>query len=108
MPALEMCTGHLADVSKVRILGGWAFEEQAGLGVTRVVADQGRDGIEGDDPSVVNDRHPVTQPFSLVHEVRGEHDGRPSLPDGLDHLPHGQPGVRVEAGGEFVEEDHFR
>ena len=46
----------------------------------------------------------VGELLGLVHEVRGEQDGRAVAPQGLDELPGGAAGLRVQPGGGLVEE----
>src|SRR5665647_1721818 len=70
-------------------------------------ADQSGDGVEGDDAAVVDDRDPVAEPLGLLHEVRGEHDGRAAVADLPDDVPDRQAGLRVQPGGQLVEEDEL-
>ena len=65
-------------------------------------------GVEGEQPAVVDDRDPVGEGVGLGHVVGDEQD---CLPGGLqsgDDVVDGQAALGVQAGGELVEEQHFR
>jgi hypothetical protein len=55
------------------------------------------------DAALVDQRHPVTEPLGLLHEMADEHDRDPSVPGALDQLPGVAPGLRVKARGQLVE-----
>src|SRR2546423_5761023 len=59
----------------------------------------------GEDPSVLDDRHPVRQGLRLVEVVRGEQHGLPQTLQRAHGVPRGAPGRRVEPRGRLVEED---
>lgn len=67
-----------------------------------------RGSVHHDHPAGIDQRHPVTQPLGLLHEVGDEHDRDPARPHLLDELPGVPPGLRVQAGGELVEHRHPR
>ena len=68
----------------------------------------------GDDPAAVYDREPAGQPVRFLQVVRGQQHGHPThLPcpfllarQPRDLLPHGGPGLRVQARRRLVEEQH--
>ena len=54
---------------------------------------------QGNHATVVHDRHPIAQPLSLFHVVRGQ-QGRAPVPAALaDDFGQLAAGVRIEAGG---------
>ena len=60
--------------------------------------------VEGHEPARVDQRDPVGQALGLLHEVGDEDDRHAAVADVLDELPGVAPGLRVEAGGELVED----
>src|SRR5215218_3747689 len=63
--------------------------------------------LDGDLP-VVHDRDPVAV-LGLVHVVRGDEDGDlGALPQVVQVVPDGGPGLRVQADRGLVEEEHLR
>ena len=64
--------------------------------------------VDGDDPAAVDDRHPVGEALRLLHEVGNEQDGDASIADGRDQVPRLAPRLRVEAGGQLVEDRDLR
>ncbi len=71
-------------------------------------ADQGCRGVQRHDPAVVEDGHPVAQALGLFHEMGGQQD-RLALRAHVAHqVPDGVPGLRVETGGQLVQEDQLR
>jgi len=61
----------------------------------------------GDDPAAVHDREPARQPVGFLQVVRGQQHGNPLSPrQPGDLLPHGGPGLRVQARRRLVEEQH--
>ena len=60
--------------------------------------------VEGDDPARVDDGDPVAEPLGLLHEVGDQHDGDPAVADRLDQVPGVTAGLRVEPGGQLVED----
>ena len=77
-------------------------EAQALLGVDPATMPGGR--VEGDDAARVDDGDPVGEPLGLLHEVGHEHDRHAAVADALDQLPGVAPGLRVEPGGQLVED----
>ncbi len=55
--------------------------------------------------ALLDDRDPVTEPLSLVHEVCDQDDRRPPFADGFDEFPGHPPGGGVESGRHLIEED---
>jgi len=51
--------------------------------------------------------HPVAEPFGFLHEVGDQHDRDPPVTHALDQLPGVPPGLRVQAGGELVEDRYL-
>ncbi len=64
--------------------------------------------VEGDDATLVDDRHPVAEEVGLLHVVRGEQDRLAVDVEVAEDLPQGDPALRVESGGRLVEEQHLR
>ena len=61
-----------------------------------------------DDPPALDDRHPVAQALGLFHQVRRQEHGLPAVADAAHHLPDHAACLRIEAGGQFVEQHHVR
>src|SRR5699024_4721320 len=62
----------------------------------------------GDDDAVVHDDHGV-RVRRLLHIVRGEKEGHARLlPEGMQHIPHPPPRLRVETRRRLVEEEDGR
>ena len=72
------------------------------------VADQGCGRIQSHDAAMVEDGYPVTQTLGLFHEMRGQQNGLALRADVAHQVPDGVTGLRVEAGGQFVQEDQLR
>jgi hypothetical protein len=61
----------------------------------------------GDDPAAVHDGQPARQPVRLLQVMRGQQHGQPvPVRQPRDLLPHGGPGLRVQARRRLVEEQH--
>ncbi len=73
----------------------------------QAVNETGR-GVQREKPAIVDDAHPVGELGRLVHVVGGEHDRDAPLAQVPDPVPDEQPGVRIQAGGRLVEEEHRR
>jgi hypothetical protein len=56
----------------------------------------------------VQDRDPVGEFLGLVEILGRQERGRAAIGEILDHLPHLDAALRVEAGGRLVEEDDPR
>jgi hypothetical protein len=54
-------------------------------------------------PAVVDHGHLVAESLGLFHEMGDQQDRHPGGPDLRDEVPDFSPGVRVQAGGQFVE-----
>ena len=61
----------------------------------------------GDDLPAVHDHQPVAELLRLVHVVGGEHERDAVLLEPVQALPEHVPGLRVEAGGGLVEQQHL-
>ena len=57
---------------------------------------------------MVDDGQPPAEPVGLLHVVRGEDDGDAAALQRGDGVPQHAAGLRVEAGGGLVEEQHAR
>ena len=73
-----------------------------------VPAHQRRRRADVDEPAVVDDRHAVAQPLGLFHQVGGQEHGLAAGAHAAHQFPDGAAGLRVESGGQLVEEHHLR
>ena len=90
--------------SALAIVGGEHDRALAGNGgATRLVR-----RVDVDDAAVFDDGDAVAEALGFFHQMRGEEDGFAAVADAADEVPDGAAGLRVEAGGELVEEDDFR
>ena len=82
----------------------------AGLGESTADerVDQPLRRIERDDHPAIHDRDAVAQLLRLLHVVRGEHHGVPSLTNLSHEPPEVMTCLRVEAGRRLVEEEDPR
>ena len=92
--------------SAVVLLGG-AGEAQLHDLTGRVRGDELARRALGDDPPAVHDHEPVAELLGLVHVVRREHERDALLLQPVEPLPQHVPGLRVEAGGRLVEQQHL-
>ena len=94
---------------------GAANGAKAGVGIRSVGRDDHRSfgavslderggGIDVDDAAVLDDGDTVTQALGFFHEVRGQHHRLASGPNGADKIPDGVSRLRIESGGELIEE----
>ena len=60
------------------------------------------------DAAVVDDGDSIAQSFCLFHQMRGQEDGFAALPNVANQIPNRAPRLRVETGGQFIEEHHLR
>jgi hypothetical protein len=65
-------------------------------------------GVQGDDASVLDQRHPVAQPLGFLHEVRHQDDSHATATHALDELPGVAAGLGVEPGRHLVEHRDLR
>jgi hypothetical protein len=72
-----------------------------------VLGDQATGTSLGHDPPLVHDQEPVAQARGLLHVVRGQQQGHALSSQALQGLPHGQAGLRVEAGRRLVQDDQL-
>ena len=61
-----------------------------------------------DHATAVDDGQPVREPVRFVEVVGREQHSRPLVGEPFDLRPHLSPGLRVEPGRRFVEEEHLR
>nr|ABZ06414.1 hypothetical protein ALOHA_HF4000009L19ctg1g10 [uncultured marine microorganism HF4000_009L19] len=61
-----------------------------------------------DDAAVLDDRDVVTQPLGLLHQMGRQEDRLAALANVADQVPDRPPCLRVESGGQLIEEDQFR
>src|SRR5580698_4978989 len=64
-----------------------------------VAVDEPLRGVNVDDPPVLDDGDPVTQPFGLFHQMRGQKHCLAALPDAPHQIPDGSPRLRVKSCG---------
>src|SRR5256886_11744383 len=64
--------------------------------------------VDVDDPSMLDDCYPVTQPFGLFHQMSGQKDCLAAGADAAHQIPDCPPGLRVQPGGQLVEKHHLR
>ena len=62
-------------------------------------------GVDGRDPAMVDDGHPVAGEVRLLDVVGGEEDGDPLIGELPDHPPDDEVTLDIEARGWFVEEE---
>ena len=60
--------------------------------------------VDGDQPAMVEDGHPIGETLGFLHQVRDEEDGHAAIADRLDQVPCFPTRLRVEAGRELVED----
>ncbi len=60
-----------------------------------------------DDAAMVDDGHPVAEPFRLLHQVRRQKDRFATLADAAHEIPDRPSRLRVQPGRQFVEKDQF-
>jgi hypothetical protein len=63
--------------------------------------------VQGDDLAVIDDGHTVAQAFRFLHEMGRQKNGRAPLANAPHLVPHGPPSLRVQAGGQLVQEDQL-
>src|SRR5580700_2110290 len=61
-----------------------------------------------DDLSVFDDRHAVAQPLSLLHQMSSQKNSFAAISDAAHQVPDGPPRLRIETGGQLIEEYYFR
>src|SRR5262245_20830548 len=64
--------------------------------------------VDVDDAAVLDDRDTIAQPFGLLHQMRGEEHRLAARADAAHQLPDGAPRLRIEPGGQLVEEHDVR
>lgn len=60
------------------------------------------------DLSVFDNRHAVAQPFRFLHQMSGEKNSFAVIPNPAYQVPDGSPRLRIEPGGQLIEEHDFR
>ena len=89
---LEDLVGQLARCSEADPFGG------------RCLLAELRGRAESDDLAVVDERHPITEPFGLLHEVGDEEDRDPAVAHAFDQFPRLAPRRRIEARRQLVQD----
>jgi hypothetical protein len=64
--------------------------------------------VDGDQPAGVEQRQAVAEPLGLLHEVRDQHHGHAPVADALDEVPGVTTRVRVQPGGQLVQDGDLR
>jgi hypothetical protein len=64
--------------------------------------------VDGHHAACIDQGHAIAQPLRLVHQVGDQDDGHPSFPYLLDQVPGPAARVRVEAGGQLIEDGDLR
>jgi hypothetical protein len=77
------------------------------LGVRHLRLEFGQGAVD-EDPALVKDRDPVGELFRFVEMLCGQQHRGASVGELADGLPDLEAGVRVEASGRLVEDDHGR
>src|SRR5262245_10877972 len=62
---------------------------------------------QSDDLSMINDRHPVTEPLGFIHVVRREHDRAAAGLVGADDIPELPSRLRIESGRRLIEKQQL-
>src|SRR5580704_16946415 len=63
--------------------------------------------VDVDDPSVLNDCYPVTQPLGLLHQMGGQEDRLAAIPDATHQIPDRPSRLRIQPSGQLVEKHHL-
>ncbi len=63
--------------------------------------------VDVDDASMLEDGDTIAQAFGFFHQVRGQENRFAALADPAHQIPDRAARLRVEAGGQFVEEDYL-
>jgi hypothetical protein len=96
---------HAPDQVRVGVVPGSRQLDVHGVAAQFALELVGR--ARGDDPAAVHDREPARQPVRFLQVVRGQQHGHPlTAGQPRDLLPHGGPGLGVQARGGLVEEQH--
>src|SRR5580700_7332615 len=107
---LEFRAGHRLnswDGSKALFGGGIAGGENDGS-LRAVPVAQPLRLVDVDDPSVLDDCHPLAQPLGFLHQMSGQKDGLAAIAHAAHEIPNGPARRWVKPRGEFVEEHYFR
>ena len=59
----------------------------------------------GPDPTGLQNEETIGEPFRFIHVVGRQNDPQTFGAQAVDQLPHGDPGVWIQAGGGFIEKD---
>jgi hypothetical protein len=85
----------------------WDGRNEPQVRAARALRQPGR-GVQRGDHAVVDEQDPVAEPFGLIHVVGDQDDGHPLVTDVLDQLPGVPPGLRVQSGGQLVQDGELR
>src|SRR2546425_8895501 len=69
-----------------------------------VTGDEPLRRVDVDDAAVLDDRHPIAQSLGLLHEMRRQEDRLAARADAAHQLPDRAARLRIEPGGQLVEE----
>ena len=61
-----------------------------------------------DQLAVLDDRHAITEALGLLHQVGRQEDSLATIAHSVDEIPDVASGLRVESGGQLVEEGDLR
>src|SRR2546423_5134354 len=73
-----------------------------------ILVDESLRLVDVDDAPAIDDRNAIAQPLGFFHQMRGEKDSFAARTDVAHQIPDLASGLRIETGGELVEEDDFR
>ena len=72
-----------------------------------MAVDQIARAVDVDDAAVLDDGDAIAEAFGFFHQMSGEEDGFAAFADAADEIPDCSTSLRIETGGQLVEEDHF-
>src|ERR1700733_4409033 len=81
----------------------WVIRSESDGSLWAMPVDEPTRGVDVDDPSVLNDSYPVTQPLGLLHLVCGQEDRFAAISDATHQIPDYPSRLRVQSGGHLVE-----
>src|SRR5258708_28006716 len=67
-----------------------------------------RRSVYVDNASVLDDCHSIAQSFSFFHEMSGQENSLAALANAAYQVPNRTPRLRIQPGGQFVENHHLR
>ena len=102
VPTVVLDVRHLGKPSEQGIVEG-ARRHEAHTLLHTGLSGQPLRRVNGNDPALVEECHPVAETLGLVHVVGDEEDRDTAVADRLDELPGVTPGLGIETGGHLVE-----